>query len=79
MRASWTTMVRVCREVAYGIDSMNAVWHGKRPSAPPYLSPSARNIPMSPPTSQSGASAGAPPGERSARPAAPEGSLTSTG
>ncbi|MFR9676051.1 hypothetical protein [Streptomyces sp. TR02-1] len=40
MRASWTHMLRFCREVAYGIDSMSALRHGRQPGVPPYLPPS---------------------------------------
>jgi hypothetical protein len=43
MRASWTSMLRVCREVAYGIDSMTAIRHGRQPGVPPYLPPSLFN------------------------------------
>ncbi|AXK33592.1 hypothetical protein DVA86_13960 [Streptomyces armeniacus] len=43
MRAPLMSVIRVCREVAYGIDTMNAITHGKRPSAPPYaVHPGAR-------------------------------------
>lgn len=45
MRASWTTMLRVCREVAYGIDSMSAIQHGRKPGVPPYLPPSLFSAP----------------------------------
>ncbi|MGW7354834.1 hypothetical protein [Streptomyces sp. NPDC054784] len=39
MRAPLMSVIRVCREVAYGIDTMHAITHGKRPSAPPYAVP----------------------------------------
>jgi hypothetical protein len=43
MRASWTTVLRLCREVAYGIDSVTAVRHGRPPGVPPYPPPSLFN------------------------------------
>lgn len=46
MRAPWTTVIRVCREVAYGIDAMSALTHGKQPSVPPYLPPSVFSAPV---------------------------------
>ncbi|EST38964.1 hypothetical protein N566_04595 [Streptomycetaceae bacterium MP113-05] len=48
MRASWTTMLRLCREVAYGIDSMTAVRHGSQPGVPPYPPPSLFSSPSVP-------------------------------
>lgn len=45
MRASWSTMLRVCREVAYGIDAMSAIRHGRKPGVPPYLPPSLFSAP----------------------------------
>jgi hypothetical protein len=45
MRAQLATLIRVCREVAYGIDSMSAVYHGRRPSVPPYPPPSVFSVP----------------------------------
>lgn len=48
MRASWSTMLRVCREVAYGIDSMTAIRHGRQPGVPPYLPPSLFGVAVRP-------------------------------
>ncbi|MDT0381763.1 hypothetical protein RM572_23670 [Streptomyces sp. DSM 42041] len=45
MRASWTTVVRLCREVAYGIDAVTAVRHGRQPGVPPYPPPSLFSAP----------------------------------
>jgi hypothetical protein len=49
VRAVWSTVVRVCREVAFGVDALNAVRHGRRPSVPPYLPPSLFSVPVRPP------------------------------
>jgi hypothetical protein len=40
MHASLRTLVRVAREVAYGVDSLHALMHGTRPAVPPYPPPS---------------------------------------
>ncbi|MCF6524993.1 hypothetical protein [Streptomyces sp. JJ36] len=40
MRAPWYGMLRVCREVAYGIGAMSAVMRGQQPGVPPYPPPS---------------------------------------
>lgn len=45
MRVSWTYIIRVCREVAYGIDSVSAIRHGQRPAVPPYPPPSLFSAP----------------------------------
>jgi hypothetical protein len=61
VRSAWSAVVRVCREVAHGIDAVNAVRHGRRPSVPPYLPPSLFGVPVRPPVP------GPPPG-RAVRP-----------
>ncbi|OEU94781.1 hypothetical protein [Streptomyces oceani] len=40
MRAPFYNVLRVCKEVAYGVNTMSAIRHGQRPSPPPYLPPS---------------------------------------
>jgi hypothetical protein len=50
MRASWTTVLRLCREVAYGIDAVTAVRHGRPPGVPPYPPPSLFAVPSAAPS-----------------------------
>lgn len=45
MRASWSAVLRMCREVAYGIDSATAIRHGRQPGVPPYPPPSLFSVP----------------------------------
>lgn len=48
MRASWTALLRVCREVAYGINAITVIRHGKQPGVPPYPPPSVFSTPSVP-------------------------------
>jgi len=46
MRAPLSSLIRVLREIAYGIDSMHALMHGSQPAVPPYPPPSLFNVPV---------------------------------
>ena len=39
MRAFWRTVVRVAREVAYGVNALHAMQHRAPPVVPPYPPP----------------------------------------
>lgn len=46
MRAPLMTVIRVAKEVAYGVDTMSAVYHGRRPAAPPYPKVAVHTVPF---------------------------------
>lgn len=45
MRTAWVTVLRVCREVAYGASALRAPYGRREPAPPPYLPPTVFTMP----------------------------------